>query len=194
MQDATAVPVTVVANATNRGFPAAINQGLQLAQGEYLVLLNNDVVVTDGWLDQLIALVNAKNHLTAETAETKTESEDGNLTIIDFNEARGEIESSSMQGPLPSPLALRPPPFARGGEFIRACCFARRKDAAWTGSGRFNDRPGRADVQLCRAAAVGRGGAVSRPGRDARISPGGGATSTAGSGSPCPSCRGSACS
>ena len=29
VQDATAVPVTVVANATNLGFPAAINQGLQ---------------------------------------------------------------------------------------------------------------------------------------------------------------------
>ena len=54
------VPVTVVSNATNVGFPAAINQGLRLARGEYLVMLNNDVVVTDGWLDQLIALVNAK--------------------------------------------------------------------------------------------------------------------------------------
>ena len=56
VQDAAAVPVTVVANESNRGFPAAINQGLQLARGEYLVLLNNDVVVTDGWLDQLIGL------------------------------------------------------------------------------------------------------------------------------------------
>src|SRR5712691_2119269 len=60
VQDATAVPVTVVANAANLGFPAAINQGLQLAHGEYLVLLNNDVVVTDGWLDQLTALATAK--------------------------------------------------------------------------------------------------------------------------------------
>ena len=58
-RDMAAVPVTVVSNATNLGFPAAINQGLQLARGEYLVLLNNDVVVTDGWLDQLIALASA---------------------------------------------------------------------------------------------------------------------------------------
>ena len=54
------MPVTVIANASNRGFPAAINQGLQVARGEYLVLLNNDAVVTDGWLDQLVALVNAE--------------------------------------------------------------------------------------------------------------------------------------
>ena len=56
VQDASPAPVTVVANASNRGFPAAVNQGLHVARGEYLVLLNNDAVVTDGWLDQLIAL------------------------------------------------------------------------------------------------------------------------------------------
>jgi O-antigen biosynthesis protein len=54
------VPVTMVTNTTNLGFPAAVNQGLRLARGEYLVRLNNDVVVTDAWLDQLIGLVNAK--------------------------------------------------------------------------------------------------------------------------------------
>ena len=56
VQDDAAVPVTLVANETNRGFPAAINQGLQFARGEYLVLANNDVVVNDGWLDQLTGL------------------------------------------------------------------------------------------------------------------------------------------
>jgi glycosyltransferase involved in cell wall biosynthesis len=61
VRDMSAVPVTVVSNATNLDFPAAINQGLRLARGEYLVLLNNDVAVTDRWLDQLIGLVNAKN-------------------------------------------------------------------------------------------------------------------------------------
>jgi GT2 family glycosyltransferase len=60
VQDAAPVRVTVIANAENRGFPAAINQGLEAARGEYLMLLNNDVVVTYGWLDQLIALANAK--------------------------------------------------------------------------------------------------------------------------------------
>src|ERR1700677_4066136 len=60
VRDMASVPVTVVTNTTNLGFPAAINQGLRLARGEYLVLLNNDVVVTDAWLDQLIGLVNAK--------------------------------------------------------------------------------------------------------------------------------------
>ena len=60
VSDMANVPVTVVTNATNRGFPAAVNQGLKAARGEYLVLLNNDVVVTAGWLEQLIGLVNAR--------------------------------------------------------------------------------------------------------------------------------------
>ena len=50
MQDGAAVPLTVITNTANLGFPAAINQELKAARREYLVLLNNDVVVTDGLL------------------------------------------------------------------------------------------------------------------------------------------------
>ncbi len=60
VRDAASVPVTIIRNAQNVGFPRAINQGLQQARGESLVLLNNDAVVTDGWLDQLIALAAAR--------------------------------------------------------------------------------------------------------------------------------------
>ncbi|WP_019908764.1 glycosyltransferase family 2 protein [Paenibacillus sp. HW567] len=37
----------------NRGFPVACNLGLQLASGDELLLLNNDVVVSHNWLDNL---------------------------------------------------------------------------------------------------------------------------------------------
>jgi GT2 family glycosyltransferase len=46
--------VRVLRNAQNRGFAAACNQGLKLARGEYLVILNNDVVVTPGWIRTLV--------------------------------------------------------------------------------------------------------------------------------------------
>ena len=72
VQDASAVPVTVIANATNRGFPAAINQALQEARGEFIVLLNNDVVVTDAWLDQLIALAHASTD-GVDTKQTRSQ-------------------------------------------------------------------------------------------------------------------------
>ncbi|MCM3626014.1 glycosyltransferase family 2 protein [Paenibacillus glycanilyticus] len=37
----------------NTGFPAACNWGLRLARGEWLVLLNNDVLVTAEWLSRM---------------------------------------------------------------------------------------------------------------------------------------------
>ncbi len=76
VQDVAPVPVTVVHNERNVGFPAAINQGLKAARGEYLVLLNNDAVVTDGWLNQLVAL--AEMDLDVTTKHTKdTKGENG---------------------------------------------------------------------------------------------------------------------
>lgn len=39
----------------NLGFARAVNTGLMMAKGNTIVLLNNDVLVTEGWLDQLLA-------------------------------------------------------------------------------------------------------------------------------------------
>jgi GT2 family glycosyltransferase len=47
--------VRVLLNGTNVGFPRACNQGLRLASGEVLVLLNNDTMVSPEWLSLLIA-------------------------------------------------------------------------------------------------------------------------------------------
>ena len=44
----------LIVNDSNRGFPTAANQGLQAARGENLLLLNNDVLVTTGWLRRLL--------------------------------------------------------------------------------------------------------------------------------------------
>ena len=43
----------VILNNENRGFAAANNQGLAVATGDFLVLLNNDTVVTPGWAQTL---------------------------------------------------------------------------------------------------------------------------------------------
>ena len=45
--------VRLIANQENVGFPKGCNQGMNIAQGDELLLLNNDVVVTPHWLDNL---------------------------------------------------------------------------------------------------------------------------------------------
>jgi GT2 family glycosyltransferase/glycosyltransferase involved in cell wall biosynthesis/Tfp pilus assembly protein PilF len=47
----------VVINRDNRGFAAGNNQGLAIARGQNIVLLNNDTVVTPGWLTRLSAVL-----------------------------------------------------------------------------------------------------------------------------------------
>jgi GT2 family glycosyltransferase len=48
----------VIYNEENRGFAAANNQGLALAKGERLILLNNDTIVPPGWLERLLRHLN----------------------------------------------------------------------------------------------------------------------------------------
>ena len=45
----------IAAHSTNLGFAQAINTGLMMARGQTIVLLNNDVFVTEGWLTQMLA-------------------------------------------------------------------------------------------------------------------------------------------
>lgn len=46
--------ITVVRNAENLGCAAAWNQGVNATTAEWVVLLNNDVLVTEGWLSGLL--------------------------------------------------------------------------------------------------------------------------------------------
>ena len=46
--------VRIVYNKTNRGFAGGNNDGIAHARGDYVIVLNNDVIVTPGWADGLV--------------------------------------------------------------------------------------------------------------------------------------------
>lgn len=41
--------IKVIRNETNLGYPVAINQGIRKANGDVIILLNNDCIVSKGW-------------------------------------------------------------------------------------------------------------------------------------------------
>lgn len=47
--------VQFIRNEVNQGFPRAVNQAIAAATGDIIVLLNNDVIVTPGWLEKVTA-------------------------------------------------------------------------------------------------------------------------------------------
>lgn len=46
----------VITNETNLGYARANNQGAAVARGKYLILLNNDTIPLNGWIEPVIAL------------------------------------------------------------------------------------------------------------------------------------------
>lgn len=55
--------VKVVFNNENYGFPIAVNQGIKISSGRYIVIANNDILVTDGWLERMISVAESDDKI-----------------------------------------------------------------------------------------------------------------------------------
>lgn len=55
--------VVLIENKENLGFSKANNQGMRLAKGDYLMLLNSDVIVLDKALSKLVAFLEANKEI-----------------------------------------------------------------------------------------------------------------------------------
>jgi O-antigen biosynthesis protein len=49
--------ITIVRNRKNRGWCCGINQGIELGNNPYVIFMNNDVEVSQGWLGNMIAFL-----------------------------------------------------------------------------------------------------------------------------------------
>ncbi len=57
--------IRAIHNDYNAGFPKANNQAAAIAKGEYLCLLNNDTILTEGWLEKLLRCMRSDHVIAA---------------------------------------------------------------------------------------------------------------------------------
>ena len=69
--------VRVVSQKEQRGYTISCNNGARVAQGRYLVFLNNDCIVQNGWIDALISTF--RTHKNAGLVGAKLLHENGTL-------------------------------------------------------------------------------------------------------------------
>ncbi|MEW9669522.1 glycosyltransferase [Ammoniphilus sp. 3BR4] len=63
-----------ILNNENLGFPKGCNQGIELASGENILLLNNDTIVTENWLNNLIVALYSSDKIGAVGPVTNSAS------------------------------------------------------------------------------------------------------------------------
>lgn len=56
-------PIIIEKNNENYGFAKAVNQGIKMSTNEYILLLNNDTIVEDGFIHSLIECIRSSNEI-----------------------------------------------------------------------------------------------------------------------------------
>jgi len=84
--------VSVVRNGENRGFAKAVNRGGRLSRGEWVLLLNPDVTVPDGFLDEVL------------DAAQRWPARDPKAGVIGFQLRNRDGTKQASSGPFPTLL------------------------------------------------------------------------------------------
>jgi len=112
--------VKLIANSENRGFPAACNQGALASRGTHILFLNNDVIVTTGWLTRMLRAFEAGRGDEVESREpevrnlkTTPPSGEGSMRNgqAPTTNVRGKMTPGNVSAPHPT---LRVPRFQVG--------------------------------------------------------------------------------
>lgn len=64
--------IRTIFNCKNLGFPKACNQGIMISQGDNILLLNNDTIVTENWLENLRICLYSSDNIGAVGAVTNS--------------------------------------------------------------------------------------------------------------------------
>lgn len=75
--------VRLIRNDENLGFIKAANQGLDYAKADFVCLLNNDTVVTEGWLGELVAAAGENSQIGLLNPSSNTVGQKADLNRIE---------------------------------------------------------------------------------------------------------------
>jgi GT2 family glycosyltransferase len=115
-------PFRVVLNEHNLGFAAANNRGAAVAHGEFLALLNNDLILTPGWLEPMLAAHARLGRRAGVVGNVQYRVDDGALDHAGIGlTPQGKIEHLRA---LPKSAGRLCEVFA----VTAACCLVRRED------------------------------------------------------------------
>ncbi len=174
----TAPPVRVLLNERNLGYAVGNNRGAAVAKGEFLALLNNDLILQPDWLEPMLE---AHTSLGAHAGVVGNVQREARTGCVDHAGLEIDVTAKPTHvRTLPSAISrwrrpIRPVPAVTG-----ACMLVAR--SLWQQLGGFDEgfHNGGEDIDLCfRARSIGRVNAValrsvirhhvsSSPGRKAR--------------------------
>ncbi|MBW6409249.1 bifunctional glycosyltransferase family 2 protein/class I SAM-dependent methyltransferase [Clostridium weizhouense] len=83
----------LILNERNLGFPVGCNQGIDVAKGENILLLNNDTIVTPNWLNNLEKALYSKDNIGAVGAITNNCSNAQQIGVA-YNDIQEMLEFS----------------------------------------------------------------------------------------------------
>jgi GT2 family glycosyltransferase len=158
----TAPPFQVLLNERNLGYAISNNRAAAVARGEFLVLLNSDLVLTPGWLEPMFAAHQSLGPRAGLIGNVQLQATTGAVdhTGIIINRT-GKPEHDRSR---PSRLRTRLRPVREVPAVTGACLLVER--ALWTQLGGFDEAyiNGGEDIDLgFRARAIGRVNAVALP-------------------------------
>lgn len=87
--------VRIQLNDINKGYAGGNNDGIKLAQGQYIILLNNDTLVSEGWLLKLLKLFNEQPRVGLVGPVTNSAGNEQRIDLKGLNEKNFEEIASA---------------------------------------------------------------------------------------------------
>ena len=130
--------IEIVSAEKNRGYLAQVNDGLNecFADSDYCVVVNSDVLVTDGWLT---AMVRAAYTQEADLVNPLCNNAGGQCISFPGESSPSSVSMDGANSYLgaASALSIRPPQYIRAAPSIGQCLLI--SDEAWTDHGPFDE-------------------------------------------------------